>query len=169
MGTETTPGIDAVNWVNDHHCFGCGRLNEHGLRLSFYRNEDGNGVWAPFTPMPAFEGYGGIIHGGIICTVLDEVMAWSLYRQQTWAVTGQLTTRFRKPVEVGVPARAIGKIVKDRGRVIEMKAELRRESDDVVLAEGTATFVRVPDSQAAAWNERYLGGREHPEAEEQGQ
>ena len=168
MTTGITPNIEAVNWVNDHHCFGCGRLNEHGLQLTFYRNEDGNGVWAPFTPTAAFEGYGGIIHGGIICTLLDEVMAWSLYRQQTWAVTGQLNTRFRKPVEVGVPVRAIGKVVNDRGRVIEMKAELRREADDILLAEGTATFVRVPESQAEEWNERYLAGRKTFGAEEQG-
>lgn len=153
----TTNEPDAINLVNDHHCFGCGRLNRHGLQLTFYPNEDGNGVWTRFLPTDAFEGYGGIIHGGILSTILDEVMAWSLYRQQTWAVTGQLTTRFRKPVMVGEAVRAIGTIVNDRGRVIEMRGEIRREADDVVLADGTATFFRVPDSQAAEWDERYLG------------
>lgn len=57
---------DGINIVNDHNCFGCGRLNQHGLQLSFYPNEDGNGVWSPFTATDAFEGYGGMIHGGII-------------------------------------------------------------------------------------------------------
>lgn len=148
---------DAINIVNDHHCFGCGRLNRHGLQLVFYPNEPGNGVWTRFVPTDAFEGYGGMIHGGIISTILDEVMAWSLYRQSTWAVTGQLTTRYRKPVRVGEPVRAIGTIVKDRGRVIEMRGEVRREADDALLAEGSATFFRVPESQAAEWNARYLG------------
>ena len=156
MTTGITPNIEAVNWVNDHHCFGCGRLNEHGLQLTFYRNEDGNGVWAPFTPTAAFEGYGGIIHGGIICTLLDEVMAWSLYRQQTWAVTGQLNTRFRKPVEVGVPVRLVGRLEEHRGRLLQVRGELRRESDDVLLAESSGTFMRVPDAQAAEWTERYM-------------
>lgn len=149
-----------INVANDHHCFGCGRLNVNGLQLSFYANDDGSGVWAPFTPSDAFEGYEGVVHGGIVCTVLDEVMAWSLYRERTWAVTGQLSTRFRKPVLVGVPARAIGRIIRDRGRVIEVKGEIRREADGQLLAEATATFFRVPESQAAAWNERYLGARE---------
>lgn len=149
---------EPINIQNDHHCFGCGKLNHHGLQLSFFANPDGNGVWAPFTPTPAFEGYGGIVHGGIISTILDEVMAWSLYRQQTWAVTGQLSTRFRQPMLVGEPVRAIGQIVRDRGRVIEMRAEIRRESDDALLADGTATFFRVPESQAAEWNARYLDG-----------
>jgi acyl-coenzyme A thioesterase PaaI-like protein len=109
-------------------------------------------------PTDAFEGYGGIIHGGIICTILDEVMAWSLYRERTWAVTGQLHTRFRKPMVVGEGVRATGRIVKDRGRVIEMQAEIRREIDGLLIADGTATFFRVPESQAAEWNQRYLGG-----------
>lgn len=148
---------DAITIANDHKCFGCGRLNRHGLQLTFHPNASGSGVWTRFVPTGAFEGYGGMIHGGIISTILDEVMAWSLYRQATWAVTGQMTTRFRKPVLVGEPIRAIGTIVNDRGRVIEMRGEIRRETDDVVLAEGTATFVRVPASQAAEWNERYLG------------
>lgn len=155
----TGRGAEPINWINDHNCFGCGRLNEHGLQLAFYPNEDGSGVWAPFTPTEAFEGYGGMIHGGIVCTILDEVMAWSLYQMETWAVTGSMATRFRTPMRVGEPVRAIGRLVKDRGRVLEMQAEIRREADGALVAEGTATFFRVPESQAAAWNERYLGER----------
>jgi acyl-coenzyme A thioesterase PaaI-like protein len=158
-----------VNVVNDHHCFGCGQLNLHGLHLKFYENVDGNGVWAPFTPTVAFEGYGGIVHGGIVCTILDEVMAWSLYREQTWAVTGQLSTRFRKPLVMGEPVAAIGRIMRDRGRVIDMRGEIRRASDDAVLAEGTATFFRVPEARAAEWNERYLSGPVTPAARNEGE
>lgn len=154
--TDATP----VSALTDHNCFGCGRLNLHGLQLSFFANEDGHGVWAPFTPTVAVEGYGGMVHGGIISTILDEVMAWSLYREETWAVTGQLSTRFRTPVVIGEPIRAIGSIVKDRGRVIEMHGEIRRESDGALLADATATFFRVPESQAAAWRARYLQSRE---------
>jgi acyl-coenzyme A thioesterase PaaI-like protein len=151
-----SPESPQINVLNDHHCFGCGRLNLHGLQLSFFANEDGSGVWTPFTPTDAFEGYDGVVHGGIVCTILDEVMAWSLYRQETWAVTGQLSTRFRKPVLVGEPIRAIGSILRDRGRVIEMHGEIRREADDFLLAEATATFFRVPEAKAAAWIQRYL-------------
>jgi acyl-coenzyme A thioesterase PaaI-like protein len=146
-----------INMLSEHHCFGCGQLNQNGLQLSFFANPDGNGVWAPFLPTDAFEGYGGIVHGGIVCTILDEVMAWSLYRERAWAVTGHLNTRFRKPMVVGEAVRATGRIVKDRGRVIEMRAEIRREVDGLLIADGTATFFRVPESQVAEWNERYLG------------
>lgn len=146
-----------VNDVNDHNCFGCGTLNTCGLRLTMYPNADGNGVWAPFTPAPRFEGYPGMIHGGIVCTVLDEVMAWSLYREEIWAVTGSLQVRYRRPLAVGEALRATGAIARNRGRTVEMRGEIRREADGALLAEATATFVRVPASQAEAWRERYLG------------
>ena len=161
-GLESGP----INVANDHHCFGCGRLNAHGLQLTFFPDEDGSGVWATWTPTSAFEGYEGVIHGGIVCTILDEVMAWSLYRRRIWAVTGQLSTRFRRPVRVGEPVRAVGMILKDRGRTIEVRGELRRDEDGALLAEATALFVRVPAAQAAAWNERYLGAARADVAEE---
>jgi acyl-coenzyme A thioesterase PaaI-like protein len=146
-----------IRALNDHNCFGCGALNPGGLHLHFYARP-GGGVWAPFVPTRAFEGYGGMIHGGIISTLLDEIMAWSLYRQEIWAVTATMSTRFRKPVEVDVPVRLVGWVERDRGRVLEVRGEVRRQVDDVLLAEASATFMRVPESQAAAWNERYLTG-----------
>lgn len=146
---------EPIRALNDHNCFGCGSLNAGGLHLHFYAQPDG-GVWAPVTPSQSFEGYGGMVHGGIISTMLDEIMAWSLYRHQIWAVTATMSTRFRKPVEVGVPVRLVGTLLEDRGRVLQVRGEVRRERDDVLLAEATATFMRVPDAQAAAWNERYL-------------
>lgn len=147
----------AVNEVNAHNCFGCGTLNVCGLQLTMYPNADGNGVWSPFVPAARFEGYPGMIHGGIVCTALDEVMAWSLYREQIWAVTGSLQVRYRRPLAVGEGLRAIGMIERNRGRVIETRGEIRRQEDDMLLAEATAPFVRVPADQAATWRERYLG------------
>lgn len=147
-----------VRALDDHNCFGCGTLNPGGLHLHFYEMADEDAVWAPFTPTSAFEGYGGMIHGGIISAMLDEIMAWSMYRQQIWAVTASMQTRFRKPVEVGVPVRLVGRVVNNRGRILDVRGEVRREADDVLLAEATATFMRVPEAQASAWNERYLTG-----------
>jgi acyl-coenzyme A thioesterase PaaI-like protein len=147
-----------IRSLDDHNCFGCGSLNEGGLHLQFYELADGEGIWAPFTPTPAFEGYGGMIHGGIISTMLDEIMAWSLYRQQIWAVTATMSTRFRRPVAVGEPVRLVGRLERARGRLLDVRGEVRRASDDVVLAEASATFMRVPESQAGEWNRRYLTG-----------
>lgn len=147
--------VDQVNVDTDHNCFGCGRLNQHGLQLSFFAHERG-GVQASFVPADRFEGYDGMIHGGVISTVLDEVMAWSLYRQETWAVTGELTVRYRSPVRVGEETRAIGWMTGRRGRRIEMAGEIVREADGVVLAKATGIFVAVPEAQADEWRQRYM-------------
>lgn len=142
---------------DDHYCFGCGGLNPYGLHLHFFRNADGNGVWAPWRPAREHEGFTGIAHGGIITTVLDEVMGWALYAQDIWAVTGRLAVAFRKPVEIDVPTRAIARIEQDFGRKLDLVAEIRRASDDLLLADATAAFVRVPPERAAEWKTRYTG------------
>lgn len=143
--------------VNDHNCFGCGKANLHGLHLALYADAEGDGVITHFTPPAHAEGYPGMVHGGIISTMLDEVMAWSLYRLGIWAVTGELTARYKKPVLIGVPLVARGWMIRDRGRVIEVAGEIRSHPQGDLLAEGTSRFVRVPASQAEAWRNRYGG------------
>ncbi len=143
---------------DDHYCFGCGQQNPIGLKLPFYEEGDSRRVWAPWTPLREHQGFEGIAHGGLITTVLDEVMGWVIYLRRIWAVTGTINVRFRKPVEIGVPTRAVAWVVKETGRKIDVAAELRRESDLLLLAEATAIFIRVPEDQAQAWQGRYIGG-----------
>ena len=145
---------DRILVRDDHYCFGCGRLNPFGLKLTFYRTADG--VLAPFTPERRHEGYTGVVHGGIVTTVLDEVMAWALYAREIWAVTGDLRVRFRRPVAVGAPTIASARITAERSRMLEVAATLREKSSDRLLAEATGTFIRVPEEQAEAWRDRYL-------------
>ena len=92
-------------------------------------------------------------------TVLDEVMGWVLYAQGVWAVTGKLDVSFRKPVEIGVPTMATARVTRDRGRLVELAGEIRRERDGLVLASATSVFLRVPEAQARAWQERYVGSQ----------
>ncbi len=157
MSVDLETPLNLREDVTPHNCFGCGALNVHGLRLRLMADPAGDGVVTRFVPPPHAEGYTGMVHGGIISTVLDEVMAWTLYRQGIWAVTGQLTTRYRKPLLVGEPTVASGSVLRNRGRAIEVKGEIRRESDNALLADGIATFIRVPASQVDAWKERYGG------------
>ncbi len=138
----------------DHGCFGCGALNPCGLHLVFERGDEG--VRARFTPRPQDEGFFGVVHGGIVTTMLDEAMAWAAFGQGLWAVTGKLDVRFRKPVEVGVEVILSGRVVANRGRLVDAAGQIRRASDGAILAEATGLFVRVPESQAREWEPRYL-------------
>jgi acyl-coenzyme A thioesterase PaaI-like protein len=139
----------------DHYCFGCGRENPHGLKLTFFTADDG-GIRADWTPTRENEGFSGIAHGGIITTVLDEVMGWAVYHQKIWAVTGKIGVSFRKPVEIGIPTVAAARIVAEQGRKLTITADLRRAGDGLLLADAEAVFIKVPEDRAKEWQERYI-------------
>src|SRR4029079_14680565 len=60
--------------VEPHRCFACGSLSEHGMRLDLHVS--GERCWTELELADRFQGWDGIAHGGIVCTILDEVMAW---------------------------------------------------------------------------------------------
>ena len=150
------PAAIPISVREDHNCFGCGASNPWGLHLRFFAEADG-AVHAHWTPVVNHQGYEGMVHGGIISTVFDEVMAWAITNAGVWAVTGRLSASFRKPVEIGVPTIARAEIVSIQRRTVDVKAEIRRESDGALLAEATAVFVRVPKATADTWQARYVG------------
>lgn len=135
---------ERLNQRDEHACFGCGRLNPFGLQLEFVA--DGDGVRADLTPGRLREGWAGTIHGGILSTMLDEALAWSLFRHQIWAVTARLNVSFRRPAMVGQPLSIHGWLVRDRGRLIEVAGEIR-SADGTVLSEATGLFVRVSGTE----------------------
>src|SRR5664279_4322539 len=92
--------------IRPHNCFACGELNEIGLHLKL--NLERGRCWTELEIPRRFEGWEGIIHGGILCTILDEVMAWSLVAEDNWGVTARMSIQFRKPVGVGQALRADG-------------------------------------------------------------
>ena len=158
MGNPVPPVFDTSTPLQvreDHNCFGCGRLNPHGLHLSFFQDPDGS-VWADWVPTPHVEGWQGIAHGGLITTVLDEVMGWALSAQRIWAVTARLDVSFRKPVQIGVATRARAWILEDPGRRVTVGAQVLRRSDQTILAEASGVFVRVSPEMAADWERRYF-------------
>jgi acyl-coenzyme A thioesterase PaaI-like protein len=138
----------------DHWCFGCGHQNPIGLKLTFF--EDNDGVYADWIPDRVHQGYEGVVHGGLISTVLDEVMGWANYVRKIWAVTGTMNVRFRKPVRVGDQLRARAWVETINGRKVDVRAELRGIEDDLLLAEASAIFIQVSEEQAANWQARYF-------------
>lgn len=140
----------------DHGCFGCGDENPCGLRLRFEPTGPGE-VAGRFKPRRQDEGFFGVVHGGIVTALLDEAMAWASVSADVWAMTAKMEVRFRRPVRVGVELRLVGRVVRVRGKLIETAGEVRSADDDALLAEATATFVRVPAAQAEEWKARYVG------------
>jgi acyl-coenzyme A thioesterase PaaI-like protein len=139
---------------SDHECFGCGDDNPIGLHLRFL--PDGDSVRASFVPGPDHQGFGGIVHGGIISTVLDEAMAWAVAHAGFWAMTGDMRVRFRQPLTVGESTVVTAHVSGTRGRLVSTLGELVLESNRAPVATATATFVKVDAELEAAWRARYL-------------
>jgi acyl-coenzyme A thioesterase PaaI-like protein len=139
---------------SDHGCFGCGDDNPIGLHLRFAA--EGDSVRASFTPNADHQGFGGIVHGGIISTILDEAMAWATAHAGVWAMTGDMRVRFRRPLNIGEPTVVTARVSGVRGRLVTTASELLVRGDDSPVATATATFVSVDAELEAAWRARYL-------------
>ena len=125
-------------------CFACGENNPIGLKLKF--EFEGERFVASFTPCTVHQGYDDIIHGGILCTLLDEAMAKLVYEKGFMAVTGGLRVKFRKPARVNEELKVAGWIVSEGRRAIDCAAEVRN-SDNVLIADATGRMIRVKDSK----------------------
>ncbi len=120
-------------------CFACGPDNPIGLRISF---ELKDGVCTgEFTADENHVGYENTVHGGIIFSALDDVMANVLYLQNIKAHTARCEIRYRKALQVGQAVRLRGWIENERRRLIVLRGEVRLASDDSVIAECEASFM----------------------------
>jgi len=136
-----------------HHCFACGELNEHGLHLQLHVNPEH--AWAELTLDPEFQGWDAVAHGGIVCTILDEVMAWSVIGRGTWGVTARLNIAFRRPIATGRPIRAEGWVVELNRRASRTAGHVLDGETREVLATAEGTFMALPNDQLARLQARY--------------
>jgi len=123
----------------DAHCFGCSQRNSHGLKMKFYTDETTLYSWLSVPPHLC--GWEGIIHGGVLSTMLDEIMGWSaIYTLRQVVMTKSMTIDYLRPVYIEDKLRVEGKVVEkvsDREVIIEGK--LYKE-DDVLCAQTRGTF-----------------------------
>lgn len=122
------------------NCFVCGDNNDIGLKIDFYE-KDGK-ARAEFTPTKNFEGYKDILHGGILSTLLDEVMIKSILAKEILTVTSQIEVKFKKPAVIGEKLIIEGGITGERGRLILAEGKVFRE-DGTVVAEAKGKFFRT--------------------------
>jgi len=120
-------------------CFACGKDNPIGLHIDF--GFDGVTSTAKFTPGENHVGWENTVHGGIIFAVLDDVTAHVLYAQKRKAHTARCEIRYRQALLVGETVKLRGWIDREKGRLVMLKGEARRVTDDSLVADCVASFM----------------------------
>ena len=125
--------------VDDNYCFACGSENPDGLKLEF-EYSDNNIVKTTYTPPEKFQGWKGIVHGGIITTLLDEVMAKAAIKKGYHILTGEITIRFKNPAKTLEPLfceaeieKATKKLLYVKGTAYNNKGELIAEAHSKMI------------------------------------
>ncbi len=147
-------------------CFVCGRQNPVGLHIHFYEDYENQRVIAPLTIPEKYQGYPGVVHGGILASILDETAGRAVMMGETqtpfW-VTAKLEMRDRQPTPTETPLSAVGGVVRKRSRSAEVAGEIRLQ-DGTVTAELSAVVVRPPEETLKAWEQEKTFWRVDEEA-----
>ena len=152
--------------VAPHRCFACGSLNTSGIGLILHVEQDRS--WTELELAPRFQGWDGIAHGGIVCTLLDEVMAWALAGADNWGMTARMHVDFRRPVPLETPLRAEGWITRTRRRLIDTQGRLVDRTTGQELATSTGVYMAADAERKAELRARYgFRGPDTPDAVEQ--
>lgn len=130
-----------MEWIDDQYCLACGKNNPDGLKADFLI-QDGRITTECVFPKK-FQGYAGVVHGGMIGLMLDEVMVnlpWKLYN--TPVVSAELNIRLKKPVKVGEKVFFSAEIEKEQKNIIYTKGEAKL-SDGSVVAAASAKCIKI--------------------------
>lgn len=126
----------------DHLCFACGPGNSHGLRMTFFTDEDAVFSWLK---VPGhLRGWDNLIHGGIISAILDEIMSWAaIYLIKKITLTKSMSVDFLKPVFVDSELKAEGRIVERAGNREALMQGLIYNRKGALCARSRGQFVML--------------------------
>ncbi|MGD8586988.1 MAG: PaaI family thioesterase [Chloroflexota bacterium] len=147
---------------NSDHCFICGRKNPHGLYMTFYDNGQDE-VCSEHTVPDAYQSYPGIVHGGIVAAMLDEVVGRvaMIDDHHHFMMSVKLEVKYRRPVPTETPLRIVGRVVRLRGRLGQAVGEILLP-DGGVAAESAMTLADVPAEMLVGVDLDALGWRIDP-------
>jgi len=169
-GVTREPPLQGKLQPNSHSCFVCGLANPFGLKLRFYTQADGE-VIADIIIPEQFQGYPGVVHGGVVAAILDEAAGRSHMVEYTlggesrtrFMLTARMELRYRQNAPVGQPLRLVGRAGKSKGRTAQASAYLYDQSGSL-LAEAEAVLVDLPDDVLPSGGLESLGWKVYPEA-----
>ena len=150
--------MDLNDTTDYQRCFACGQRNPYGMQLVF-RLEDTT-VVSDFSPREEYQGFPGVVHGGIVAVVLDEALNRTslLAEHPTWTMTGRLDIRYRRYVPYGPLLRVRAMLGLQRGRMVQASGKLTlAEDESVVFAEAQGSFMTLDAASLDAVMRDYPG------------
>jgi uncharacterized protein (TIGR00369 family) len=130
-----------VVYRDDGMCFVCGHKNPIGLKLHFTLTDDG-ALETRFTPKKVHQGYADVVHGGILATILDEVMVNLPYQLGRKAITARMTVNLNRPAKVGEELVFRAQLVRETRRTIDAHATATT-ADGRVVADAMGTLMKI--------------------------
>jgi uncharacterized protein (TIGR00369 family) len=147
------PGVEGTFDLAAHRCFACGDLNAQGIRMVIHIEPDRS--WSDLVLDPAFQGWEGIAHGGILATLLDEAMAWAIASREVFAMTARMSIDYRRPVPVATPLRVEGRVVEAKRRLIRAAGMVVDPATGDVCARAEGVYLTIPESRQDELRSRY--------------
>lgn len=137
---ETSGATTPLTPQSTNGCFVCGGGNASGMHLTFEQDNEARRIRGRFQIGAEYQGAMGIIHGGIIATLLDEVMSKANRFRKVRAVTAELHVEYLRPVMAGADLLVEGWETDAKGRNLFLQGEIR-DAHGHVLARGRGRFV----------------------------
>lgn len=128
-----------------------------GLHIQFRRTS--TGVEATVRPQAHFQGFSGVLHGGVVCGLLDDAMWWAIYaRREVITMTAEISVRYKKPVPVGADLRVEASVDAARNSRLFLASARLRDATGEVLAEAHGKFLAAPTGLAATLSRELASG-----------
>lgn len=125
--------------LDDQYCFACGSLNPIGLRMEVSFRD--NKAISRLALKREFQGWSDIVHGGMLATILDEIMAHAVIHYVGQAVTTSLQVTFRAPLHVGEAFEAVGYVSEKKRRAALAKGDIFLLKSKKLIASGESKFL----------------------------
>jgi uncharacterized protein (TIGR00369 family) len=132
--------------LNDRYCFVCGTRNPKGLKLAFHLNESTDCLESFVSFNKEYQGWSGIVHGGLIATVLDEIMVKAAEFQKISCVTAQIKIKYKKPVKILLEYKLSAEVISVKQKIIVTRSKMFDESG-VLVAEAEAKLFRIKQGE----------------------
>lgn len=152
---------------NSRHCFVCGVENVYGLQLDFYETKPGEVMVETVVP-DRFQGYPGVVHGGIVASLVDETLGrvhmGNEMNKPRFMFTAKLSVQYRKPVPTNKPIKIVGYAIKVKRRSATSVAKIYG-LDGELLVEADAILIDIPQETLSTVDMEAVGWKIYPDEE----